>query len=79
MSFRFVDRALNKNKKPSKKTIRASNDILGELRLPMSFLPSAQAFTTAYTIPRVNARIPAHHAAFLLFLAEHSFKQCIPC
>ncbi|MCO7596566.1 MULTISPECIES: hypothetical protein [Pseudomonas] len=41
--------------------------------------PAYSPWRTAYTIPRVNARIPAHHAAILLFLAEHSFKQCIPC
>jgi hypothetical protein len=76
---RFVDRALNKNKKPSKKTIRARNDFLGSLGSPCRFSPSAGSPATAYTIPRVNARIPAHHAAILLFLAEHSFKQCIPC
>ncbi|MGR3995435.1 MAG: hypothetical protein EOP15_20105 [Pseudomonas sp.] len=77
---RFVGRALNKNKKPSRKTIRARNDFLGSLGSPCRFrLPRKHPWHTAYTIPEVNARIPAHHAAILYPLAEHSFKQCIPC
>lgn len=77
---RFVNRALNKNKKPSRKTIRAHNDLVGSFGSPLSFLGVCHApWHAAYTIPPVNARIPAHHAAILLSLAEHSFKQCIPC
>ncbi len=45
----------------------------------MSFPPFSDFPHSAYTILRVNARIPAHHAAILLALAEHSFKQCLPC
>ncbi|QNV66062.1 hypothetical protein F7661_08985 [Pseudomonas sp. CFA] len=39
---RFVGRALNKNKKPSKKTIRARNDFLGSLGSPCRFYPSGR-------------------------------------
>ncbi|NIE78064.1 hypothetical protein F3J44_26925 [Pantoea sp. Tr-811] len=39
---RFVGRALNKNKKPSKKTIRARNDFLGSLGSPCRFSPSSR-------------------------------------
>ncbi|TDJ75206.1 hypothetical protein E2H86_18710 [Pseudomonas putida] len=38
-ALRFVGRALNKNKKPSRKTIRARNDFLGSLGSPCRFSP----------------------------------------
>jgi hypothetical protein len=76
---RFVDRAFNKNKKPGRRTIRARNDLMGSFGSPCRFSLLHHAWHTAYTIPPVNARIPAHHAAILLSLADHSFKQCIPC
>ncbi|QHF30360.1 hypothetical protein PspR32_22225 [Pseudomonas sp. R32] len=66
-----MGRALNKNKKPGKKTIRARNYFLGSFGSPCSFCPPqpacASSDATAYTILRVNARIPAHHAAILRF------------
>ncbi|PYC27108.1 hypothetical protein DMX06_04875 [Pseudomonas mosselii] len=74
-----MDRAFNKNKKPDRRTIRARNDLMGSFGSPCRFSPSHRPWHTAYTIPPVNARIPAHHAAILLSLADHSFKQCIPC
>ena len=75
MKENFMARALNKNKKPeTNNKNRACNYFLGSFGSPCSFWRSAQtttspssAFAASYTIPRLNARIPAHHAVILRF------------
>lgn len=79
-SFQICGQGIQQKQEARKKNNKSTQRLDGELRLPMSFLPLASSpCDTAYTIPPVNARIPAHHAAILLSLADHSFKQCIPC
>ncbi|NIF19806.1 hypothetical protein F3J43_22700 [Pantoea sp. Cy-639] len=39
-SLELADRALNKNKKPNKKTIRAHNDLVGSFGSPCRFSPA---------------------------------------
>jgi hypothetical protein len=83
MKERFMTWALNKNKKPeTNNKNRACNYFLGSFGSPCGFwrlerqlLQSLPLSTTrlssscaaSYTIPRLNARIPAHHAVILLF------------
>ncbi|CAI8965882.1 hypothetical protein EMIT0347P_70281 [Pseudomonas sp. IT-347P] len=78
----FVARALNKNKKPESIIKRARNYFLGSFGSPCSFsslqnppflsraMPVACGLqlksAVSYTIPRLNARICAHHAVILL-------------
>jgi hypothetical protein len=80
MKENFMARALNKNKKPETNNKKSTQLLLGELRLLVvsGFPATPSAFAASYTIPRLNARIPPIMRSFFV-MAEHSFKQCIPC